>query len=101
MAEHDTDSLSQEIIRSKLALAMAASENEDLRVAYRRIERVACDLKLRVATLLGEVDDKDVIIRGLMDRVTELQRQIPPKKSSDEGGGSGLWGMTSSRRGGL
>lgn len=75
LIEHDDTSMAQEVIRAKLALAVACSENEDLQVAYRRVERVACDLKLKVATLMGDIEDKNDIIRDMMDKMTSMQRQ--------------------------
>ena len=91
LVEHDLASMREEVIRAKLALAVAASENEDLQIAYKRIERVACDLKLRIATLMGELDDKDGTIAGLMDKVTKLQKQVQSK--------AGEWVLNLSQRG--
>jgi predicted nucleic acid-binding Zn-ribbon protein len=92
--EHDLASMREEVIRAKLALAVAASENEDLQIAYKRIERVACDLKLRIATLMGELDDKDGTIAGLMDKVTKLQKQVQSTPSK-----AGEWVLNLSQRG--
>jgi len=94
LVEHDLASMREEVIRAKLALAVAASENEDLQIAYKRIERVACDLKLRIATLMGELDDKDGTIAGLMDKVTKLQKQVPSTPSK-----GGEWVLNLSQRG--
>jgi hypothetical protein len=94
LVEHDLASMREEVIRAKLALAVAASENEDLQIAYKRIERVACDLKLRIATLMGELDDKDGTIAGLMDKVTKLQKQVPSTPSK-----AGEWVLNLSQRG--
>jgi hypothetical protein len=94
LVEHDLASMREEVIRAKLALAVAASENEDLQIAYKRIERVACDLKLRIATLMGELDDKDGTIAGLMDKVTKLQKQVQSTPSK-----AGEWVLNLSQRG--
>ena len=99
LTEHDANSLSQEIIKAKLALAVAASENEDQRIAYRRLERVACDLKLKVATLMGQIDDKDQVIGQMMTRVSELQRAMPAGSAKKESSES-AWGLNLSLRGG-
>ena len=63
--EHDFESLSAQLIDTKLALALAAERENEINVGYRRIEKQACALKLEVAELRAEVDDRNAEIAEL------------------------------------
>ncbi len=63
----------QALICAKMDLAQRSNENGELRMSCRQMEKFVCDLKLKVASLLESLDDKDAIIESLAASTANLK----------------------------